>query len=201
MFTPITKIIKTKEGRRVEVALFQKDGLPMCWVDKEGSAYFVRTDKRIAQFIDNAGYLHFRVKLIKTRPDVKAHRAVLTAWRGPCPPGYECDHINNVKTDNRLCNLRWLPRKQNQARRRKKVLYSYRIEIYDRANLTLRLTTNSVKVAVAFLSGDPNMSPQKQTHGVTLLHLPECTDHVIKTRNYQIVVTKKKRERRNNGND
>lgn len=197
MFEPITKIIETKEGRPVEVALFQKDGQPMCWVDKNGECYTCAREKRIAQFTNTAGYLHFRVRIIKTRPDVKAHRAVLTAWRGPCPPGYECDHINNIKTDNRLCNLRWLPRKQNYARRRKYIYHDYSIAIYDRANLTLRLTTNSVKVAVAFLSGDPNMSLQNHTHGMIMIHLPECTDHVINTRNYQIIVSKWKRKPKN----
>lgn len=32
---------------------------------------------------------------------------VLEAFVGPCPPGQECCHGNDIKTDNRLENLRW----------------------------------------------------------------------------------------------
>lgn len=41
------------------------------------------------------------------------HRLVLEAYVGPCPPGYQCDHINGIRHDNRLENLRWVTRKQN----------------------------------------------------------------------------------------
>lgn len=46
---------------------------------------------------------------------VKAvHRLVLEAFVGPCPDGYECDHINGVRDDNRLANLHWVSRSENQ---------------------------------------------------------------------------------------
>lgn len=35
------------------------------------------------------------------------HRLVLEAFVGPCPPGMEACHWNDIKTDNRLANLRW----------------------------------------------------------------------------------------------
>lgn len=197
MFEPITNTIIV-EGRPVEVALFQKDGQPMCWADKQGNVYSVKREKPIAQFIDIvSGYMKFRVYHIKGFPNVQVHRAVLTAWRGPCPSGCECDHINSIKTDNRLCNLRWLSSKENLARRRKKVLYSYRIEIYDRANLTPLLMTSSVKETVVFLSGDPFKQSNHNIHGRALERLRECTDHVINTRNYQIIVSKWKRKPKN----
>jgi hypothetical protein len=39
---------------------------------------------------------------------------VLTAFKGPRPYKLEVDHINRVKTDDRLTNLRWLSRSQNE---------------------------------------------------------------------------------------
>lgn len=35
------------------------------------------------------------------------HRLVLEAFRGACPEGMECRHLNGNKTDNRLANLAW----------------------------------------------------------------------------------------------
>jgi len=35
------------------------------------------------------------------------HHLVLEAFVGPRPPGTECCHRNDIKTDNRLENLRW----------------------------------------------------------------------------------------------
>lgn len=41
------------------------------------------------------------------------HRLVLLAFVGPCPPGHEARHINGVRTDNRLANLRWGTKDEN----------------------------------------------------------------------------------------
>ena len=35
------------------------------------------------------------------------HRLVLEAFVGPCPPGMEACHANDISGDNRLVNLRW----------------------------------------------------------------------------------------------
>lgn len=42
----------------------------------------------------------------------KVHRLVLAAFSGAS--SLECNHKNGVKTDNRLKNLEWVTRKQNQ---------------------------------------------------------------------------------------
>lgn len=38
---------------------------------------------------------------------IHVHRLVLAAFRGPCPDGLVACHNNDVRTDNRLENLRW----------------------------------------------------------------------------------------------
>jgi hypothetical protein len=53
------------------------------------------------------GYVQFRGKQL--------HRAILRAFVGECPPGMETCHHNDIKTDNRLCNLRWDTGKANAA--------------------------------------------------------------------------------------
>lgn len=41
------------------------------------------------------------------------HRLVWIAFNGPIPDGYECNHINEDKTDCRLENLNLMTRKEN----------------------------------------------------------------------------------------
>lgn len=48
----------------------------------------------------------------------RVHRLVCEAFHGPCPPGMECSHLDDDKTNNRPENLRWETSKQNQRRRR-----------------------------------------------------------------------------------
>ena len=46
------------------------------------------------------------------------HRLVLETFN-PTEEDLECDHINHIKNDNRLCNLRWVTRSQNSRHRKK----------------------------------------------------------------------------------
>lgn len=43
------------------------------------------------------------------------HRLVLEAFVGPCPPGYQGAHLNGVRDDNRLENLRWVTPVENAS--------------------------------------------------------------------------------------
>lgn len=46
---------------------------------------------------------------------VAVHRLVMAAFVGPCPEGQQVDHINAVRSDNRLINLRYVTRLENMA--------------------------------------------------------------------------------------
>ena len=43
----------------------------------------------------------------------RVHRLMLVAFVGPCPEGMEGLHANDIRTDNRLENLRWGTRSDN----------------------------------------------------------------------------------------
>lgn len=61
------------------------------------------------------GYLFVR---LRPRRKVRVHCLILEAFVGPRPKGYECRHLNGNPGDNRLENLAWGTRSENQRDRR-----------------------------------------------------------------------------------
>lgn len=68
--------------------------------------------KRVHPIRKSTGYL--RVLFRKVWYPV--HRMVLIAWDRPPVGDEECDHINRVREDNRVSNLRWVSKEFNLSR-------------------------------------------------------------------------------------
>ena len=62
------------------------------------------TGKTLRPAFTGKGYLRVNFN----RRILLIHRLVLHAFVGPCPKGYEVNHINNVPSDNRLANLEYV---------------------------------------------------------------------------------------------
>lgn len=59
------------------------------------------------------GYLHLGLKKDGKVKNFLVHCLVWEVFKGKKPEGYEVNHINEDKTDNRLCNLNLMTRKEN----------------------------------------------------------------------------------------
>jgi len=58
------------------------------------------------------GYILVRISKPKMAL-ISAHKLVYETFNGEIPQGYEIDHINTIRTDNRLENLRCVTHKEN----------------------------------------------------------------------------------------
>lgn len=84
-------------------------------VSDKGWVKNVKTGRVTKGMKRHSGYMYF---LVGGRGGkyTQVGRMVLETFVGPCPDGYQCDHVNGMTDDNRLENLRWLtPRENNNT--------------------------------------------------------------------------------------
>ncbi len=70
---------------------------------------------RLLSLFRRADYLHVNLSLGNRtrRKRCRVHRLVLEAFIGPCPKSHEANHLNGIKSDNRIENLEWVTRSEN----------------------------------------------------------------------------------------
>lgn len=68
--------------------------------------------------ISSRGYKVCTLHLDGHRKQVKLHRLIWISVHGIPPAGLVPDHINRIKTDNRITNLRLVTQQENSANRR-----------------------------------------------------------------------------------
>jgi hypothetical protein len=79
------------------------------WVNHPKGGKKIVRGRILKSGIASNGYL--TVSLLGISKTV--HSLILSTFRGPCPLGMEARHLNDVKTDNRLSNLKWGTHKIN----------------------------------------------------------------------------------------
>ena len=74
----------------------------------DGKVKYLRYAKR------HDGYCKIGLYRDGKRKSLFVHRLVWEAFNGPIPDGYEIDHVNTIRGDNRLSNLRVATPKENR---------------------------------------------------------------------------------------
>lgn len=67
-----------------------------------------------ALFSYATGYVKTCLSVSGKRKSFHVHRLVAKAFLGPPPPGYQCAHLDGNPRNNRLENLRWVTRSENE---------------------------------------------------------------------------------------
>ena len=85
--------------------------------NRHGPICYEVSPKRVKTRIDRRGYEVFDVSAtvngIKVRRFLRVHRAIAHAFLGEIPEGYQVNHINGDKSDNRLTNLEIVTPREN----------------------------------------------------------------------------------------
>lgn len=83
------------------------------------------TPAKAAGSLSRKGYLRICVNVsVGVRELFYAHRVVWVSVNGPVPAGCSIDHLNCVKTDNRISNLEAVSFRENTARAVRNGLYA-----------------------------------------------------------------------------
>ncbi len=119
---PYLEHVVLDDGTELRLVPIERTGRPL-YITRDGRAYsYVRGTYRQLKF--NHPTRSKKNRKNRVQPyvqlshfnDIFVHHAVLLAWVGPRPEGYECDHLNGNGADNRLENLEWVTPEENRRR-------------------------------------------------------------------------------------
>ena len=97
---------------------------------KNGNVLSLRSKKIISMVKNGSDYLYFNIydEKLEKRKNYTQHRFVYEVFRGPIPRCFEVDHINEIKSDNRIKNLQLLSHKHNIEKSKNRPIISINIE-------------------------------------------------------------------------
>ena len=97
---------------------------------KNGDILSLKFEKILKMRDNGSGYIYFSIcdKKLEKPKHYYYHRFVYEVFKGPIPRFFEVDHLNDIKTDNRIKNLQLLTHKQNVEKSKNKPIISINIK-------------------------------------------------------------------------
>ena len=148
--------------------------------------------------INNNGYISVSLHNTTLPKLCSVHRLVALAFI-PNPEGKPCvDHINTIRTDNRVCNLRWCTYSENLQNplsllRYKKINlgrkrpYAYRPVVAIKNNQVIyqfEKLTDCIKYGFDYTSVSSICVGRRKIHkGFTFMYLSDCENLINKSKN------------------
>ena len=118
---------------------------------KNGEVINLKNKKKIKITKHSGGYFKFIIFSKKVAKPINyyQHRFVFEVFKGVIPRCFEVDHINNVKSDNRLKNLQLLTHKQNVEKSKNKAIISTCIET-GKERRFISIKTASIELGISY---------------------------------------------------
>lgn len=119
----VWKDVKNYEGYYIVSSMGKVKSLDRIVLGKNGASCF-RCGKLKSSVTNRGGYLLVMLSKNNKPKSCRIHRLVAEAFI-PNPDNLPCiDHINTIRTDNRVSNLRWVTQKENCNNELSKKSYS-----------------------------------------------------------------------------
>ena len=118
---------------------------------KNGEVINLKKKKKIKITKDSGGYFKFIIfsKKVEKPINYYQHRFVFEVFKGVIPRCFEVDHINNVKSDNRLKNLQLLTHERNVEKSKNKAIISTCIET-GKERRFISIKTASIELGISY---------------------------------------------------
>lgn len=137
------------------------------------SVTYLHKGKVLEQSKDRKGYKHIALSKDGKIKTVKVHRLVYETFNGKIPEGMQVNHINEIKTDNRLENLNLMTPKENinwgtGIKRRSEKLINGKC---SKPILQINQTTNEV------IAEFPSIHQVERDLGFSVSHIRACCNN------------------------
>ena len=112
---------------------------------------------------NNNGYLVVNIRNGDTKLQCRIHRIIWISAHGIIPDGYVIDHINSIKTDNRLCNLQLITCAENSYKAKADGLY-----LMGADNPSTKITqSEKTEIVYLYSSGLFTMRQLSEEYGIS----------------------------------
>lgn len=163
-------------------------------IDKNGNVFSIRKNKYLKQTINKYGYCKVTLQKNNYKKMFSVHRLVAQAYLKDYSDNLQVNHINGIKTDNRLENLEMVTPKENMQK-------AVSIGLFDRAKKINRenaiknnlgkhhiLANRVTKKRVAkydkqnhLLAVYTSISEASRKTGITIASISYCANGIRKT--------------------
>lgn len=114
---------------------------PNYYITKDGNVWSEK-NKRFLKANINKGYFYVVLSNLNVKKTFEIHKLLAITYLNHIPCGYKIvvDHINNIKTDNRVENLQLISPRENTSKDRKNGSSKYTGVYWDKINKNWRST-------------------------------------------------------------